>query len=260
MGDFVVATFNCASVRVRLDPILAWLSHHPVDALCLQETKVEDDGFPVMDFLGAGYHVVSLGRRGRNGVAIITREPVASVGRGFDDESDSAEARLIWAVVRGIPVVNTYVPQGGLADTPEFEYKLGWLDRLAGFFARRFSPQEPLLWCGDFNVAPQPMDVYAPDLLGNHTGFHPAARAALERIRDWGFVDVFRQCHPEAGHYTYWDYRMRGSLDRNLGWRIDHVWATPPLAERAAAAWIDLDARRALRPSDHTFLVAEFNL
>lgn len=254
---FAAATFNCASIRARVEQVIAWLGSHPVDVLCLQETKVEDAAFPVMDFRMAGYEVTFRGQRGRNGVAIASREKPTQVGWGLDGGRED-EARLIWAEVHGIPVVNTYVPQGQATDSAEFAYKLDWLDRLQDFFARRYSPQAPLLWLGDFNVAPEPIDVYAPDMFGNASDFHPAARAALERIRAWGFVDVFRQLHPEPGQYTYWDYRMRGSLTHNHGWRIDHIWATAPLAARATSAWIDVEARCAPRPSDHTFLVAEF--
>jgi exodeoxyribonuclease-3 len=163
--------------------------------------------------------------------------------------------------VRGIPVVNTYVPQGQSVDNPMFQYKLEWLARLRDFFARRFSPNEPLLWCGDFNVAPEEIDVHSPDKLRNHVDFHPKVRAALEEIRKWGFVDVFRKHHPgEPGQYTFWDYRVPKALERNLGWRVDHIWATAPLAEKSTRAWIDREARRAEKPSDHTFLVAEFEL
>ncbi len=254
---FTAATLNCASIRARVEQVTSWLGSHPVDVLCLQETKVEDSAFPVMDFRMAGYEVAFRGQKGRNGVAIASREPPTQVGWGLDG-SPADEARLIWAEIRGIPVVNTYVPQGQATDSAEFAYKLDWLKRLGDFFGRRYSPQEPLLWLGDFNVAPEPVDVYAPDMFGNASDFHPAARAALEQIRAWGFVDVFRQLHPEPEQYTYWDYRLRSSLRRNQGWRIDHIWATAPLAARVASSWIDLDARRAPHPSDHTFLVAEF--
>jgi exodeoxyribonuclease III len=257
VAAFRVATFNCASVRARVEQVIGWLGHYPVDVLCLQETKVEDDAFPVMDFRMAGYEVAFRGQKGRNGVAIASREPPSQVGWGLDGGPD-VEARLMWAEVCGIAVVNTYVPQGQATDSTEFAYKLDWLGRLRDFFARQYSPQDPLLWLGDFNVAPEPIDLYAPDVFGNAADFHPAAREALERIRAWGFVDVFRQLHPEPGHYTYWDYRLRDSLTHNRGWRIDHIWATAPLAARATSAWIDVEARRARRPSDHTFLVAEF--
>lgn len=134
-----------------------------------------------------------------------------------------------------------------------------WLARLQTFFERRYSPEEPLLWMGDFNVAPEPIDVHDPKRLKDHVDFHPLARAALQRIKEWGFVDIFRRHHPEEPEqYTFWDYRARNGLDRGLGWRVDHIWATEPLARKSIRAWIDVGARRAERPSDHTFVVAEF--
>jgi exodeoxyribonuclease-3 len=158
-------------------------------------------------------------------------------------------------------VVNTYVPQGRSPDSEHFQYKLEWLARLRALFESHYSPQEPLLWMGDFNVAPEPIDVHDPKRLKNHVDFHPEARAALEQVREWGFVDVFRRHHPEEpGQYTFWDYRVRDALERGLGWRVDHIWATEPLARKSTRAWIDVEARRAERPSDHTFLVAEFAL
>jgi exodeoxyribonuclease-3 len=110
-------------------------------------------------------------------------------------------------------------------------------------------------------VAPEPIDVYEPKTLEKHVDFHPEARNVLEEVRAWGFVDVLRLHHPEEpGHYTFWDYRIRNALERGMGWRVDHIWATEPLALKSTGAWIDVESRRAERPSDHTFVVAEFAL
>jgi exodeoxyribonuclease-3 len=258
---FKVATFNANSIRSRLPLVLEWLARERPDVLALQETKVQDPDFPAGAFRGAGYHVVFRGQKAQAGVALASREEPKDVAFGLDDGGPADEARLVRATVGGIPVVNTYVPQGQSVESPMFRYKLEWLERLRAYFARHFSPDEPLLWCGDFNVAPEEIDVHNPDRLKDHVDFHPEARAALARVREWGFVDVFRRHHPgEPGQYTFWDYRVPGALDRNLGWRVDHIWATRPLAERSTGARIDRDARQAAKPSDHTFLVAEFSL
>jgi len=258
---FVVATYNCNSIRSRLPLVLRWLEEHRPDVLCLQETKVPDPEFPADAFREAGYHVVFRGQKGGAGVAIASLEEPEGVSFGLDDGGPPDETRLIRVTVRGIPIVNTYVPQGRSPDHEMFRYKLQWLGRLRDYFDRHFSPEEPLLWCGDFNVAPEEIDVHNPVRLKNHVDFHPEARAALERIREWGFVDVFRKHHPnEPGQYTFWDYRVPKALERNLGWRVDHIWATWPLAEKSVDAWIDREARRMEKPSDHTFLVAEFEL
>jgi exodeoxyribonuclease-3 len=256
-----VATLNANSIRSRLELVLDWLRREDPDALCLQETKVQDADFPAEPFQDAGYQVVFRGQKAHAGVAIVSQEEPQEVVFGLDDGGQADEPRLIRAVIGGIGVVNTYVPQGRSPDSEHFQYKLEWLARLRAFFERHYSPQEPLLWMGDFNVAPDPIDVHDPKRLKNHVDFHPEARAALEQVLAWGFVDVFRLHHPEEpGQYTFWDYRVRGALEQGLGWRVDHIWATEPLARKSTEAWIDVEARRAERPSDHTFLVAEFAL
>lgn len=256
-----VATFNANSIRARLGQVIEWLNNRSPDLLCLQETKVQDPDFPTAPFHDAGYSVVFRGQKAYSGVAIVAREQPGDVAYGLDDGGTPDEARLIRAVVRGIPLVNTYVPQGRSVDSPHYQYKLEWFRRLRDLFERHYSPQEPLLWLGDLNVAPDSIDVYDAEELKNHVDYHPDARAALARVKEWGFVDVFRRHHPEEGeHYTFWDYRVPNALQRGLGWRMDHIWATEPLAAKSIDAWIDVEARLAERPSDHTFVVAEFAL
>jgi len=256
-----IATMNANSIRVRLDQILAFLAVHQPDVLAIQETKVQDEDFPVSPISEAGYHVVYRGQRSHAGVALITRVRASNVTCGLQDGDEPDEARLIRADVGDLALVNTYIPQGREIRSPHFTYKLNWFRRLRAFFERHFTPQTPLIWLGDINVAPEPIDVYAPKRLVRHVDFAPEARQAFRQVSDWGFVDVFRLLHPgEEGHYTYWDYRVRNSLERNMGWRIDHILATEDLAGRCTRAWIDRKARSADRPSDHTFLVAEFDL
>jgi exodeoxyribonuclease-3 len=244
-----------------MELVLDWLDREKPHVLSLQETKVQDKDFPAQPFRQAGYHVVFRGQKAHAGVAILSQQEPQEVIFGFDDGDEPDEPRLIRAVVGSIPVVNTYVPQGRSPDSEHFRYKLAWLARLRALFDHHYAPDQPLLWMGDFNVAPEPIDVHDPKRLKNHVDFHPDARAALERVREWGFVDVFRRHHPdEPGQYTYYDYRARDPVERGVGWRVDHVWATDPLARTSTGAWIDVEARRAERPSDHTFLVAEFAL
>jgi exodeoxyribonuclease-3 len=241
--------------------ILEWLEKEQPDVVCVQETKVQDKDFPAEDIESAGYHVVFKGQKAHAGVALISKTAPEDVAYGLDDGGEPDKPRLIRALVRDIPIINTYVPQGRDPESKHFQYKLAWFGRLRIFFDRHYSPDQPLIWAGDFNVATQDIDIYDPDRLRGHVDFHPEAQAALEKVRDWGFVDVFRKHHPdEPGHYTYWDYRAKNPIERGIGWRVDHIWATEPLAERSCKSWIDVDARRAERPSDHTFLVAEFDL
>lgn len=254
-----VASFNVNSLRARLPLVLEWLKTHGPDVLCVQETKVQDSDFPADAFDEIGYKCAFKGQKSYNGVAIFSKTPSKDVISGLETEPKD-EARLIKAKIQGLVVVNTYVPQGYLADSEKFEYKLNWFRRLGRYFKKNFKPTERVVWVGDLNVAPQPMDVYDPEMLANHVCFHPEARKALEHVAKWGFVDVFRKHCTEAGQYTFWDYRLRGSFKRNLGWRIDHIMATMPLAEKSTACYVDKQPRKAERPSDHTPIVAEFDL
>jgi exodeoxyribonuclease-3 len=253
-----IAGFNVNSLRARLPIVLKWLSDHQPNALCLQETKVQDVDFPADAFEKTGYKYVFKGQKSYNGVAIFSKNEMKNVRFGFEDEPKD-QARLIKAEINGIIIVNTYIPQGYSPESEKFDYKLNWFNRLLTFFDNNFSPADPILWIGDFNAAPEPIDVYDPDGLLGHVCFHPEVHKALDKVMKWGFVDVFRKHCKEAGQYTFWDYRMRNSLKRNLGWRLDHIMATEPLAKKSTACYIDKEPRLADRPSDHTPIIAEFN-
>lgn len=254
-----VATYNANSIRARLDATVAWLCENAPDILAVQETKVQDADFPVDAFRDAGYHVVFRGEKSYNGVAIISREEPRDVVFGFDDGGPPDEARLIRVRIGEVNIVNTYVPQGRAVDDPLFLYKLEWFDRLKALFDSQYTPETPLLWMGDLNVAPEALDVYDPERLDGSVCFHPEERGAFKSLLGWGFTDVFRKHCGEGGRFTFWDYRSPQSVKRNLGWRLDHILATAPLARLSRGVWIDRDARLKPRPSDHTFLVADFD-
>lgn len=254
-----VATFNVNSIRVRLPIVLDWLKKNSPDVLCLQETKVPDGMFPWKEVEAAGYKAAFRGEKGYNGVAIISRNTPEAVKVGFDEEESDGQ-RLIKASVDGVPIVNTYVPQGYHPMSEQFRQKLDWLKRLLDYFRDNFKHDKPLLWVGDFNVAPEPIDVYDPEFLAGHVGFHPDEQAALEKIREWGFIDVFRKHQPGREQYTFYDYQVRNAVKKKMGWRIDHIWATKPLADKSINAWIDMEPRLREKPSDHTVLVAEFEV
>jgi exodeoxyribonuclease-3 len=254
-----IASFNVNSIRARLDTVIEWLEKKSPDILCLQETKVEDADFPMDMFEKIRYHALFHGEKSYNGVAILTRHLVKDIKVGFD-EAGTEGTRILSALVANVPVVNTYVPQGFHPLSEKFQYKLDFFDRLLAYFDENYRADKPLVWCGDFNVAPEPRDVYDPGRLSGQVGFHPDEQASLERFKNWGFVDVFRMHETSGGHYTYWDYRIRNTIKRKMGWRVDHIWATRPLAKKSKAAWIDVGPRLALKPSDHTFIVAEFDM
>ena len=266
MSVFRISTYNVNSIRSRLHILMPWLRENRPDVICLQETKVEDSKFPQSEFTDAGYHVAFRGERQYNGVAVASLEKPGAVVCGLadgatGDDSPSDEDRLLRISFPRFTVVNTYVPQGREREAPQFAYKLEWFQRLRRYFDRSFSPEENIIWCGDLNVAPEPIDVHDPKRLRGHVCFTPEVWEAFDHVKGWGFVDVFRKHHPgESQQYTFFDYRVPKSVERKLGWRVDHILATPPLAEKSTQCWIDLAPRMSEKPSDHTIVVAEFQL
>lgn len=253
-----IASYNVNSVRARLHILVPWLKSVSPDIVCLQETKVQDQEFPASPLQEAGYNVIFKGQKSYNGVAILSKTEPSAVINGFDDGGPIDESRLLVAEIDGITVVNTYVPQGRDVDHEMYQYKLQWFDRLRSFFEVHFSLDRSLVWVGDINVAPMDIDIHDPKRLLGHVCFNPQVSEALKKVTDWGFVDVFRKHVPEGGHYTYYDYRAKNAIENGKGWRIDHIQATKPLADRSINSWIDLEPRQAERPSDHTPLLAEF--
>ena len=255
-----IATFNANSIRSRMEPILAWLAQHQPDALCIQETKVQDAEFPHEPLEAAGWHVAFCGEKAYNGVALITRQPATEVRFGFDDGGQADPTRLLCAKVGGVTVINTYVPQGRELTNAMYAYKLEWFRRLRRFFDARCHLTDDVLWCGDLNVAATPQDVHSPELYEDHVCFHIDVRRAVADTCAWGFADIFRKFHPEPDRYSYFDYRTINAVKRNIGWRLDYLLASPALAAKATAADIDLEPRRQLKASDHTPVWAEFKL
>ncbi|MFA7159757.1 MAG: exodeoxyribonuclease III [Kiritimatiellia bacterium] len=253
-----IATFNVNSIRSRLPIVLEWLKESKPDVMCLQETKVQDPEFPMQPFLEAGYQVAFRGEKSYNGVALASLQKPQELKFGFDDGSAPDETRLITARVGGLCVVNTYVPQGREIEHAMFKYKLQWFERLRKMFAKRFKPSDPVVWVGDLNIAPEAIDIYNAPEQEDHVCYHKDARAAFEKTRQWGFVDVFRKHHPEAGQYSFFDYRTINAVKRKMGWRVDHILATEPLAKRSLDCYIDLKPRIEPKASDHTVMVAEF--
>lgn len=245
-----VATWNVNSIRVRIDRLLRFLERHSPDVVCLQETKVVDETFPRETLEGLGYHVETYGQKTYNGVALLSRHQLEDVVKGFPDGVEDPQCRAISATVQGIRLVNLYVPNGSRVGSEKFEYKLRWLQRLADWLESSTSPDTPLALLGDFNIAPDDRDVYAPDEWRGKVLFHPDEHKALEVLKIWGLTDAFRLHHEEGGHYSWWDFRG-GMFWKGKGLRIDLILITRPLIERCSEVEIDAWERKGKQPSDH---------
>lgn len=253
----LIATWNVNSILARMPVVMRWLDLVKPDVLCMQETKCTDDKFPTLIFQERGYHCQLFGQQSYNGVAILTRETCDTMRRGYPDDDETAQSRLLTTQVGGINLVTVYVPNGQMVGSEKYAFKLDWMRRLREFFDANYDRNTPVLVCGDFNVAPEERDVYDVRLWQGRILFSEPERAALQNIKEWGFTDAFR-LHTEAGgHYSWWDYRA-GAFRRNLGLRIDHIWISDPLVARNIRTWIDTEPRKWEKPSDHAPVIAEF--
>jgi exodeoxyribonuclease III len=252
-----VATWNVNSVRARQDRLLRWLEIHRPEVVCLQELKVQDEAFPFDAVRQAGYHAAVFGQKTYNGVAILSRSEPTEIERGFEGSDPDPQARFLCARVGALRVASVYVPNGGELGSDKYAYKLEWLRRLRAHLDRRFDKQGAVVLCGDFNVAPEERDVHDPAAWAETVLFSPEAREALARVREWGLVDTFRLHHAEGGLFTWWDYRML-AFPKNHGLRIDHIFASEPLARRCEDVTIVRGERKGKQPSDHAPVVATF--
>ncbi|MCE5302161.1 MAG: exodeoxyribonuclease III [Planctomycetaceae bacterium] len=255
-----IATWNVNSIRAREERLLDWLERTRPDAVCLQEIKVVDQAFPYAAIEAAGYQATVFGQKTYNGVAILSLNKPDDVQRGFGDDDDDAQARLLRVKLGGVEVISAYVPNGESVGSDKWAYKLRWMRRLGEYLARRFTAGAPVVLCGDFNVARDDLDVARPDDWAESVLCHPEIRAAMDRLLGWGLVDVVRRRHPEGKLYSWWDYRNL-AFPRNEGLRLDYILATEPMAARLTDAAIDRQERKsggATKPSDHAPVVAVF--
>ncbi len=258
--NWKIATFNVNGIRARLESVMAWLQKHDPHVVCLQEIKCEDKNFPHSIFRQLGYNITLRGQKAFNGVATLTKMAPREVIEEFAPWESPEDARFIVVLVDNVWVVNTYVPQGRSPHHPAFQYKLEFFRRLGTWFHSRFHEDDLVVWLGDMNVAPTPLDLFDPLRHEGSVGFHPAEREALQEVVSWGFTDLFRLHHPEKKQYTFWDYRLPKSFQRNLGWRLDHIFASSPLAKNCRECLVHDSVRGENKPSDHAPVLASINL
>ena len=249
-----LATWNVNSLKVRLPHVLQWLADNPIDVLCLQETKLTDDKFPVAEIEAAGYQVAYTGQKTYNGVAILSRYPMTEVVRNnplFPDE----QQRIIAATIQDVRVVCAYVPNGQSVGSDKYEYKLKWLAALREWLAQELAQHPGLALLGDYNIAPADADVHDPAAWAGSVLVSEPEREAFGQLCALELKDAFRLFEQPEKTYSWWDYRQM-AFRRNRGLRIDHILLSPPLAARCTACVIDRVPRKWEQPSDHTPVVA----
>jgi exodeoxyribonuclease-3 len=228
--------------------------------LCLQETKIVDEKFPFQRLKTIGFEYCEyFGQNAYNGVAILSSYPITDVQKNFPDDKPDAQPRLIAGTVNGIRIVNVYVPHGTRIGAPKFEFKLDWVGRLRRYFDSNYSVDDNVLLCGDLNICPHELDLWNLSAWKNKLFFTKPERQAIHELKRWGFIDVFRQIQPDERAYSWWDHFLH-SVEMDKGLRLDHIWTSPPLAERCLDCWIDKTPRYLEHASDHAPVIAEFQI
>ena len=252
-----LVTWNVNSLKARLERVEDWLVECQPDVVCLQETKLEDHKFPVLELAAAGYAARYAGQKTYNGVAILVRHGLeasdVTIGiAGFNDP----QQRVIAATIAGIRVVGVYVPNGQALDSEKYPYKLAWLKALAAMLRNEIAAHPQLAVLGDFNVAPDDRDVHDPAAWEGQVLVSPPERAALQVLLDAGLEDSFRLFEQPPATFSWWDYRML-AFPKNRGMRIDLILLTPALAARCTSSRIDRNTRKGEKPSDHAPVLVE---
>lgn len=248
-----IATFNINGIKARIEALPAWLEAAKPDVVCLQEIKSVDDAFPREVFEAMGYQVETHGQKSFNGVAILSKFALEDVVRGLAGDAADEQARWIEATVVGkcaVRICGLYLPNGNPVPGPKYDYKLAWMARMQARVQELLALEEPVVFCGDYNVIPQDEDAAKPEVWREDALALPQSRAAYRRLLNLGLTDAFRARNQTAGQYSFWDYQA-GAWERNNGIRIDHHLLSPQAADLLRDCQIDKQVRAGEKPSDH---------
>ncbi|HEU4622247.1 MAG TPA: exodeoxyribonuclease III [Burkholderiaceae bacterium] len=255
-----LATWNVNSLNVRIGHVLNWLATNPVDALCLQETKLTDDRFPSAALEQIGYRAVFTGQKTYNGVAILSPHELHDVVRGMPDFVDEQQ-RVITATIDAgtgpVRVICAYFPNGQSVESDKYRYKLDWCDAMHGHASAELARHERVALLGDYNIAPEDRDVHDPAAWQGQVLCTDAERARFKALTALGLVDTFRMFEQPERTFSWWDYRQL-AFQKNQGLRIDHILASQALAASCTSCVIDRSTRKQTQPSDHAPVVASF--
>lgn len=260
-----IATLNVNSVNARLTNLVGWLRQNQPDVLLLQEIKTEFNNFPFFDLQMCGYDVKILGQKSYNGVAILSRQPLQLRSENLPNFADDNARYLECETTLGgenYVIASLYLPNGNPpynnpTDTSKFDYKLKWMDTFLQHANKLLLNHKNVILGGDFNVILTPRDVYNPELFAGDALYRPEVQKRLRMLLRSGYNDTYRALHPQDNGYTFWDYNA-GSVQNDLGLRIDYILSSPALTDRLISCTVDREFRKVDKASDHTVLTAEF--
>ncbi len=258
-----IATWNVNSIKARLPNVLKWLTQTTPDIVCLQELKCIDEAFPASEIEDLGYNVAVHGQKTYNGVAIISRYPFDDITSGLPGDDDDEQARYLEAVISGehgsLRVASIYLPNGNPVETPKYQYKLDWMDRLVRHTEELLGYEEILVLAGDYNVIPGEEDVHDPQGWWGDALYRPETAEKFRTLCNLGLTSGFKACNPQAHQYSFWDYQA-GAWQKDNGILIDHLLLSPQAADRLQGSEIDRFTRGWEKPSDHVPVWIRLNM
>ena len=268
-----IFSFNVNGLRARLHQMSALIEKHSPDIICLQETKVDNENYPMESINELGYQAIINGQKGHYGVSTLYKYEPIDFQIGFPTDKEDAQCRLISSRHKfsnqEVTIINGYFPQGESRDHPKkFPYKEKFFKDLMIYLNENFSPEENIIILGDLNISPEDIDIGIGEnnrkrwLATGKCSFLPEEREWLEKIKTWGFFDSYRKFFPDSNDkFSWFDYRSKGFDDNpKRGLRIDHLWVTKPLLDMAVESEIDYEIRGMEKPSDHAPVWTKFEI
>lgn len=251
-----IITYNVNGLRAALTKgFIEWLQQEQPDVVCLQETKLQQDQYPLELIKEAGYHsyIYCAQKKGYSGVAILTKNEPDYVQYGMGIEKYDSEGRFIRADFGELSIVSVYHPSGTSGEERQ-AFKMEWLEDFQRYVTDLQKTRPNIILCGDYNICHEPIDIHDPIRNAKNSGFLPEEREWMTRFLSAGYIDSYRYLYPDKQEYTWWSYRFNARAN-NKGWRLDYCMVSEPARERIQKAYILNNALH----SDHCPMVLEIS-
>ncbi|HEY4063224.1 MAG TPA: exodeoxyribonuclease III [Puia sp.] len=258
MPPLRIISYNVNGIRAAMNKgLIDWLKTDPADIICIQETKALKDNVDHKAFTDLGFHDYwfSAQKKGYSGVAVFTKIKPDHVEYGTGHKVSDDEGRVIQLDFGGVRLINAYFPSGTSGDERQ-GFKYQWLDEFFDYLETLRKTHPRLILCGDYNIAHKEIDIHDPKGNKKSSGFLPEERAWMDKFLAGGWIDSFREFHPEPHHYSWWSQRFPSVRQENKGWRIDFITVTQPLQPDLLKAEIYPDVKH----SDHCPVYLELSV
>ncbi len=253
-----IISYNVNGLRAALKKGFAeWLQTHPADVICIQENKAQQSDVESKVFTELGYkdHWFCAQKKGYSGVTIFTKIEPDKMQCGTGHQVSDDEGRVMQLDFGKLKLINAYFPSGTSGEARQ-TYKYQWLEEFYIYLQALRKKHPHIVLCGDYNIAHTELDIHDPVRNKKMSGFLPEERAWMDKLYSNGWLDTFREHHPEPHRYSWWSQRFPSLRVENKGWRIDYISATTPLKKRIK----DADIFPLIKHSDHCPVYADIDV